>query len=161
MTVKGRRNFRLVFKFGLLVSLPLTGYLWALFGASPAALAMSAACVIMAIGAETLASASEGQLGELRAQEDAEEQTYKGEAAARDDRIRQMDRIVETLSNQNHDLRGKLVSIHGEVHRLQEETAHLGLDQPAEPPGPVVEEAPEENVEEPGDVADINSLRRR
>ena len=165
MTVNGRRNFRLFFKFGLLVSLPLTGYLWALTGASPAALAMSAVCVVLALGAEILASASEGQLGQLSALENAEEQKFQTEASTRDEKIRQMDRIVETLSNQNHDLRGKLVSIHGEVHRLQEETAHLGLDQPAEPAELVVEEAPgeapEEGVEEPGDVTDISSARRR
>ena len=161
MTVNGRRNIRLVFKFGLLVSLPLTGYLWALTGASPAALAMSAVCVVMAAGAEILASASEGQLGQLRALEDAEEQNFQSEAATRDEKIRQMDRIVDTLSNQNQDLRGKLVSIHSEVHRLEEETARLGLDQPAEPPELVVEETPEEDVEEPGDVTDISSLRRR
>jgi hypothetical protein len=165
MTVNGWRNIRLVFKFGLLVSLPLTGYLWALTGASHLSLAMSAVCVVMAIGAETLASATEGQLSHLRSLEDAEEKNFQNEASTRDEKIRQMDRIVETLSNQNHDLRGKLVSIHGEVHRVEEETAQLGLNQPAEPPELVVdnaaEEAPEADVEEPGDVTDISSLRRR
>lgn len=158
MTVNGRRRLRLFFKFGLIVSLPLTGYLWALTGASPAAMALTAACVIMAIGAETLVTVSESHLDRLIAIDDGEERSFRSESAARDEKIRQMDRIVETLSNQNHDLRGKLVSIHGEVHRLQEETAHLGLDQNAEPAGSEADEAP---GDETAEVTDITSLRRR
>ena len=161
MTVNGRRSLRLFFKFGLLVSLPLTGYLWALTGQSPLSLAMTAVCVVMAIGAETLVTVQESHLNKMIAIDDGEERAFQSEAASRDERIRQMDRIVETLSNQNHDLRGKLVSIHGEVHRLQEETAHLGLDEVAEPEEAAVPEAEEDPAEQPGDITDISSLRRR
>ena len=155
MTVNGRRGLRLFFKFGLLVSLPLAGYLWAQTGASPEAIALGAVCVVMALGAEGLASTAESHLSKLRAFADAGERGYTSEVTTKDEKIRQMDRIVETLSNQNHDLRGKLVSIHGEVHRIQEETAHLNLDTPAE------EASGQDATEEGSDITDLTSRRRR
>jgi len=110
----------------------------------------------MALGAEGLVSVAESRLSGLREQEDSAEKVFRAEAHTRDEKLRQMDRIVETLSNQNHDLRGKLVSIHGEVHRVQEETAHMQAEAQAE----VVEEA--KSAEEgSADVTDITSLRRR
>ena len=118
MTVNGRRRLRLFFKFGLLVSLPLAGYLWALTGPSPWTIGLGALCVVMALGAEGLASASEGRLRQLKAEADAEDRAFETEVNTREEKIRQMDRVVETLSNQNHDLRGRLVSLHGEVHRV-------------------------------------------
>lgn len=161
MTADWRRTLRLFFKFGLLVCLPLTGYLWAQMGVSPAAIVMSVVCVGMAIGAEGLASAAESRLSHMLTVSDAEEHAFQAEVASREERIRQMDRIVETLSNQNHDLRGKLVTLHGEVHRFEEEEAAAEK--------PVVEAAPEapaasaDETAEPtsGDVTDITSLRNR
>jgi hypothetical protein len=154
MTADWRRSVRLLFKFGLLVSLPLAGYLWAQTGMSPLAIGMSAVCVIMALGAEGLASGAEARLARLRTTADTEGRSFSGELASRDEQIRQMDRIVETLSNQNHDLRGKLVTIHGEVHRLNEETAHLVPDAEVS--------AVEESSGEPSaDITDISSLRTR
>ena len=128
MTVNGRRRLRLFFKFGLLVSLPLAGYLWALTGPSPWTIALAAVCVVMALGAEGLISVSETKLMQLKAETDEGDRAFAAEVATREEKIRQMDRMVENLSTQNHDLRGKLVSLHGEVHRLHEETAHLNLD---------------------------------
>ena len=58
MTADGLRRLRVFFKFGLLVSLPVAGYLWAQTGVSAAAIAMSTVCVVMALGAEGLASAA-------------------------------------------------------------------------------------------------------
>lgn len=159
MTVGGQRKLRIFFKFGLLVSLPVTGYLWALLGVSPAAIAMSIVCVIMALGAEGLASSTESRLIQLRAVAETEEQTFNAEAATRDEKIRQMDRIVETLSNQNHDLRGKLVSLHGEAHRLMEETAALEGHTSTVAPQP--EDAPAPSEDGGGEVTDINALRNR
>ncbi|PZF78814.1 hypothetical protein DK847_03185 [Aestuariivirga litoralis] len=150
-----RRSLRLLFKFGLLVTLPLTGYLWAQTGVSPLTIGMSVACVVMALGAEGLASVAESRLSQLRAQAEAEELTYRSEATVQDERIRQMDRIVETMSNQNHDLRGKLVALHGELHRLDEELALLPADAPADPQGG---DEPEGGG---GDVTDISTLRNR
>ena len=150
-----RRSLRLLFKFGLLVTLPLTGYLWAQTGVSPLTIGMSVACVVMALGAEGLASVAESRLSQLRAQAEAEELTYRSEATVQDERIRQMDRIVETLSNQNHDLRGKLVSLHGEAHRLMEETAAIEGHAAA----PAAETRPSEDGG--GEVTDINALRNR
>ena len=162
MTVGGRRKLRLFFKFGVLVCLPVTGYLWAVSGMSPQTIAMTGLSVVMALGAEGLASVAESRLSGLREQDAVAEKTFEVETHSRDERLRQMDRIVETLSNQNHDLRGKLVSIHGEVHRVQEEVAHLqesANPEPAEPAEPAGEET---STDEGGaDVTDISSLRRR
>jgi len=159
MTNNGMRRLRVVFKFGLLVSLPVTGYLWALLGTSPAAAAMSVVCVVMALGAEGLASSTESRLMQLRAVAAAEEHNFNEETSSRDEKLRQMDRIVETLSNQNHDLRGKLVSLHGEAHRLMEETALLEGHAAPQLAAPDASAAPPEDGG--GEVTDINSLRNR
>lgn len=157
MTVGARRKLRLFFKFGVLVCLPLTGYLWAMTGFAWQSIAMTAVCIVMAIGAEGLASVSESRLLNLRLAEETAERSFQTEAQARDEKIRQMDRIVETLSSQNHDLRGKLVSIHGEMHRVQEEHARLIPETPAAAP-----DAAKTGDEESGaEVTDISSLRRR
>lgn len=124
MTSEGRRRLRVLFKFGLLVCLPLTGYLWAMpaeSSVSLGAMVMTALSVVMALGAEGLASIAESELTHLKAQTAAEDKQWTVEIAGREEKIRQMDRIIETLSNQNHDLRGKLVSVHGEMHRLRDE----------------------------------------
>lgn len=127
MTSEGRRRLRVLFKFGLLVSLPLTGYLWALPNQSSLSISvmiMTALSVVMALGAEGLASVAESELTQLKAKASLEDKQWTAEIAGRDEKIRQMDRIIETLSNQNHDLRGKLVSVHGEMHRLRDEVEH-------------------------------------
>ena len=152
MTVNGRRKLRLFCKFGLLVGLPLAGYLWALTGLSPWTIGLAGACVVMALSAEGLASASESRLSQLKKQAEAEDRTFETEISTREEKIRQMDHVVETLSSQNHDLRGKLVSLHGEVHRMTEETAHLNLDA-LEEPGSVDQAS--------GEVTDITSLIKR
>ena len=154
MTLDGQRSVRLFFKLGLLVSLPVAGYLWAQTGLSQWTIGLGAICVIMALGAEGLASAAESRLTQLKAMDEAEERQYQAAIAVTDEKARQMDRVVETLSNQNHDLRGKLVSLHGELHNVQEETAHLNLD------------GAEEGNAEPaagqgGEVTDITSILKR
>lgn len=152
MTTDGLRRLRVVFKFGLLVCLPVAGYLWAQTGASALTLTATAVCVVMALGAEGLASGAESRLARLRALAAEEDRTFETEASTRDERIRQMDRIVETLSNQNHDLRGKLISLHGEVHRTQEElNEHPVQEGPAEAG----------EGEAGGDVTDLSTLRNR
>lgn len=127
MTLDGQRTLRLFFKFGLLVSLPLAGYMWALMGLSPWTLGLGAVCLVMALGAEGLASTAEARLSQLKAVAGTEERAFEAETATREERIRQMDRVVDTLSNLNHDLRGKHLSLQGESHRLQEEAEHLNL----------------------------------
>lgn len=156
MTLDGQRSLRLFFKFGLLVSLPLAGYLWALMGPSPWTLGVGALCLVMALGAEGLASAAETRLTQLRTIAATEEQAFTAEFANREERIRQMDRVVETLSNQNHDLRGKLVSLHGEVHRLHEEAEQPN---PAEPHASGAEAPGQEQTG--GEVTDISSFLKR
>jgi hypothetical protein len=154
MTADGLRRLRVFFKFGLLVSLPVAGYLWAQTGVSAAAISMSAVCVVMALGAEGLASAAEMRLSRLRAIADAGDRGFQAEVNSKDERIRQMDRIVETLSNQNHDLRGKLVSMHSEAHRVDSEYAELFPETPA---GETGSDAGEGGSE----VTDISSHRTR
>ena len=156
MTAQGLRRLRVLFKFGLLVSLPVAGYLWAQTGVSAAAIAMSAVCVMMALGAEGLASAAESRLAQLRAVADAGEYGFQADLTNKDEKIRQMDRIVETLSNQNHDLRGKLVSLHSETHRVESEYAEMFPETPA---GEAVADA--DAGEGGGEVTDISSLRTR
>jgi predicted RNase H-like nuclease (RuvC/YqgF family) len=156
MTVNGRRTLRLFFKFGLLVSLPLAGYLWAITGNSPWTIGVGSACVVMALAAEALATVSESRLSQLKALANTEDRAYETEVATREEKIRQMDRVVETLSNQNHDLRSKLVSLHGEVHHLHEETAHLGLDVEAD-----AGSEPQAGEQAAGEVTDITSLIKR
>ena len=158
MTADGRRRLRVFFKFGLLVCLPLTGYLWAAAGVSALAIAMSAVCVVMALGAEGLASVAESHLSQLKTIADTEERSFNADVNTRDEKIRQMDRIVETLSNQNHDLRGKLVSIHGEIHRLNEEMPETEPSA-VEPAAPSNDKPKQEEAS--GDVTDITSLRSR
>jgi hypothetical protein len=158
MTADGLRRLRVFFKFGLLISLPVAGYLWAQTGVSAAAIAMSAVCVVMAIGAEGLASAAESRLARLRAIANAGEFGFQTDITNKDERIRQMDRIVETLSNQNHDLRGKLVSLHGEAHRVESEYAELFPETPA---GEAEADAEAEAGEGDAEVTDISSLRTR
>jgi hypothetical protein len=154
MTADGLRRLRVFFKLGLLVSLPVAGYLWAQTGVSAAAISMSAVCVVMALGAEGLASAAEMRLSRLRAIADAGDRGFQTEVNSKDEKIRQMDRIVETLSNQNHDLRGKLVSMHSEAHRVDSEYAELFPEMPAS-------ETEAEAGEGSGEVTDISSLRTR
>lgn len=127
MTAEGRRKLRVLFKFGLLVSLPITGYVWAMpaEGAmSVGAVVLTLLSIVMALGAEGLASVAETELSQLRSESAAQDQEWTSELASREEKIRQMDRIIETLSNQNHDLRGKLVSVHGEMHPLRDEVEH-------------------------------------
>lgn len=150
MTVSGLRRLRVAFKFGLLVSLPVVGYLWAMTGPGVLTLAATAVCVVMALGAEGLATAAETRLAHMRATEEEEERLFQAATTARSEKIRQMDRIVETLSNQNHDLRSKLISLHGEVHRAQAELRGLGLEPLAE-----------DGRTPAGEVTDISSLRNR
>jgi len=159
MTTDGRRKLRVLFKLGLLISLPLTGYLWANMGTVPLTIAMSGVCVVMALGAEGLASAAESTLFKLKAFADADERGFNADVAAKEDKIRQMDRIVETLSNENHDLRGKLVSIHSEVQRMQEETAHLEVAAATDAQETTEAEQAADGTE--ADVTDINSMRTR
>ena len=124
MTAEGRRKLRVLFKFGLLVSLPITGYVWALPTATigpTGAFLLTIVSIALAFGAEGLASMAEFELSNLKTQSSKDGQNWTSEIARRDEKIRQMDRIIETLSNQNHDLRSKLVSVHSDMHRLRDE----------------------------------------
>ena len=115
MTVVGWRRWRLFLNFGLLVSLPLTGYLWAQLGVSPGAIAMSVASAVMAISAGVIESIEDALLANLLTTMDKEGRSFASQVADRDENVREMDRIVEVFSRKNDELRDIIVSAQGEM----------------------------------------------
>ena len=114
MAANNRRVVRMLSKALLLISLPLAGFVWALpDDATNLAAAATLALVSLAVGfgAEYLASSTENDLQELDARIAVDTQRRADELAMRDEKLRQFDRIVSLLTEQNHDLRGKLVSV--------------------------------------------------
>lgn len=126
MTAAGRRIWRLFFQFGLLVSLPLTGYLWAQSGVSLAAIGMSVACVVMAFSVEVLDSSEDALLANLKTVAAAEESSFTNQVVEKDENIREMDRIVELLSSKNDELRDMLVSAEGEMPHPHDDPEESG-----------------------------------
>lgn len=136
MTAENRRVLRLLCKALLLISLPLTGFVWALPETSamlPAALALTILSLAVGFGAEVLASTTENELQEVSQRAIADGQNRAAELAIRDERLHQFDRIVGMLTEQNHTLRAKLISAQVTLQRHQEgmideEAAALGLE---------------------------------
>ena len=123
MTTDKRRVVRKLCKVLLLVSLPLVGFVWAL----PEDSSMLAAAGVLTLlslavgfGAEFLASSTENDLRELDARRSAASAYRNEELKAQDERLRQLDRIVSVLDEQNHTLRAKLVALQVEVQRRKE-----------------------------------------
>ena len=123
MTHNSMRKIRLSFKFGLLVTLPLAGYVLAQTGISIVSIGLAGAALVMAFVAETLATAAERQLVQAKAEIETKDQALQEEMAKMKESARQTDRIVEALSAQNHDLRYKLGEQHREIVKLQNELA--------------------------------------
>lgn len=142
MTVNKRRFFRMLCKALLLISLPLAGFVWALPEDATnmtAVAALSLVSLLVGFGAEYLASSTENDIKELDARIVVDAQRRADEIAMRDEKLRQTDRIVNLLTEQNHDLRGKLISIQvGLQHKrdailsaASEALAPEGVAQPA------------------------------
>jgi hypothetical protein len=129
MTADNRRVLRMLCKAALLVSLPLAGFVWAL--PEDSTMLMGAGLLTLfslaaGFGAEYLASATENDLEQLamRVTSDRERRTY--ELEARDEKLRQFDRIVSLLTEQNHNLRAKLVSVQVDLQRKREALVDAG-----------------------------------
>ena len=126
MTAENRRVLRMLCKVVLLVSLPLTGFVWALPETSallPAALALTLLSVAVGFGAEVLASSTENELTAFGQRALADSQRRGQELEMQDEKLRQFDRIVNLLTEQNHTLRAKLISAQMTLQRHME-----GLD---------------------------------
>lgn len=123
MTPDKRRVLRMLCKALLLISLPLAGFVWAL---PDGATTMTAAAILTLVslavgfGAEYLASSTENDIQELDARVAVDAQRRAVELEMRDEKLRQFDRIVGLLTEQNHDLRSKLVSIQIGLQRKKE-----------------------------------------
>ena len=123
MTANNRRVLRMLCKALLLISLPLAGFVWALPDESTnmaAAAVLTLVSLAVGFGAEFLASATENDIEELDARIAVDAQRRAHEIEIRDEKLRQFDRIVNLLSEQNHDLRGKLVSVQIAMQRKKE-----------------------------------------
>jgi hypothetical protein len=123
MTANNRRVVRMLCKALLLISLPLAGFVWALPDNTAnlaAVVALTLVSLGVGFGAEYLASSTENDLQELDARIAVDAQRRTDELAMRDEKLRQFDRIVNLLTEQNHDLRGKLVSVQVGLQRKKD-----------------------------------------
>jgi hypothetical protein len=123
MTANNRRFVRMLCKALLLISLPLAGFVWALPDDATnlaAAAVLTLVSLAVGFGAEYLASSTENDIQELDARIVVDAQRRADELAMREEKLRQFDRIVNLLTEQNHDLRGKLVSIQVGLKRKTE-----------------------------------------
>lgn len=100
--------------FFLLVSLPTAGFVWSLpvnNSTLIVAVVFTAFSIGVAWAAEHMAASAERDLSHAK----SETAKKSEELSSRDEKIRQLDRIIDTLSEQNHTLRGKLLSTQGEL----------------------------------------------
>ena len=143
MTANNRRVVRMLCKALLLISLPLAGFVWALPDDATnlaAVVALTLVSLGVGFGGEYLASSTENDIQELDARIAVDAQRRADELAMRDEKLRQFDRIVNLLTEQNHDLRGKLVSVQIGLQRKKdailsaasEALAPEGIAQPAQ-----------------------------
>ncbi len=123
MTAEKRRVLRMMCKAMLLVSLPLAGFAWALPETTTMMLGAGALTLLslaVGFGAEVLASATESDIHELTEQMSADGKRRAAELEARDEKLRQFDRIVGLLTEQNHSLRAKLITVQIDLQRKKE-----------------------------------------
>ena len=123
MTANNRRFVRMLCKALLLISLPLAGFVWALPDDATnlaAAAVLTLVSLAVGFGAEYLASSTENDIQELDARIVVDAQRRADELAMREEKLRQFDRIVNLLTEQNHDLRGKLVSVQVGLQRKKD-----------------------------------------
>ncbi len=114
MTAENRRMLRMMCKAALLICLPLTGFVWALPEGSSMltwATLLTLLSIGVGVGAELLAAANETELKSLSARFEADSRRRAEELEQRDEKLRQFERIVSLLTEQNHSLRAKLISV--------------------------------------------------
>lgn len=123
MTADKRRVVRMLCKGLLLISLPLAGFVWALpenAATMTAAVALSAFALAVGFGAEFLASATENDIEEISGRMAADTQRRADELEQHDEKLRQFDRMINLLTEQNHDLRSKLLAVQVSLQRRRE-----------------------------------------
>lgn len=123
MTPDKRRVLRMLCKALLLVSLPLAGFVWALpedTMTMAAAALLSVVALVVGFGAEYLASSTENDIQELSGKIVADRQRRVEDLEQRDEKLRQFDRIVNLLTEQNHDLRSKLLAVQVDLQNRRE-----------------------------------------
>lgn len=123
MATDKRRVLRMSCKGLLLLCLPLAGFVWALPEDSTmlaAAGVLTVLSLAVGFGAEYLASSTENDLRELDASMAAASVHRSEQLKAQDERLRQLDRIVSVLEDQNNSLRGKLVSLQVQLQQGKE-----------------------------------------
>ncbi|MEI8178852.1 hypothetical protein [Aestuariivirga sp.] len=141
MTAGKRRIVRMLCKAVLLVSLPLAGYVWALPENSNMLLGagvLTLLSLIVGFGAEVLASATESDLNELGERITVETQRRADELEIRDEKLRQFDRMVSLLTQQNHDLRASLIAVQVDLQRrraalVEANEQDAGMDDVSQP----------------------------
>ena len=120
MTAGKRRMLRMMSKLMLLISLPLAGFAFALPESTITLVGAGALGLLrlgFGFGAEVLASATESDLRELSEHMSVEGQRRAQELEARDEKLRQFDRIIGLLTDQNHTLRAKLITVQVDLQR--------------------------------------------
>ena len=120
MSSQGRRRLRVLCKSGLLVCLPLTGFIWALPSDGRVlgvALVLTAVSILLGFGAELLAASNEAEFTLLSAQRDMKIRQHAEELEQRDEKLRQYDRMAALLTEQNNNFRARLISLQVEMSK--------------------------------------------
>ena len=106
MIDRKRRWIHLVAKVVLLISLPLAGFSWAFSWDHTVPVMLTILSIAAAVVAEVLEEKErkvlEDRIAELN-------RLHTDDLAHRDEKIRQLDRVVDVLENHNHDMRAKLI----------------------------------------------------
>lgn len=134
MTSDGRRMIRMACKAGMLICLPLTGFVWALPTSGqmlPGVVILTVVSILLGVSAELLASSNETEFNSLSAQYAMDSKRRADELEQRDEKLRQFDRVAALLTEQNNSLRAKLISLQVDLHGLKHGTRQPGQEIPA------------------------------
>lgn len=123
MTADKRRVLRMLCKGLLLISLPVAGFVWGLpENGSTMALAafLTVVALVVGFGAEFLAASNENELEQLTGHMAADRERRAEALEQQDEKLRQFDRMVNLLTEQNHDLRSKLLAVQVSLQRRRD-----------------------------------------
>jgi len=134
MTSDGRRMIRMACKAGMLICLPLTGFVWALPTSGqmlPGVVILTVVSILLGVSAELLASSNETEFTSLSAKYEMDSKRRADELEQRDEKLRQFDRVAALLTEQNNSLRAKLISLQVDLNSLKHGTRQPGQEIPA------------------------------
>lgn len=126
--ISQRHTMRILFDAALIVVLPLTGFILALPTGSTntgVAVILTLISIGVGIGAEFMASSNELEMLQLSKQLDADRLRRREELALRDEKLREFDRVIHLLTEQDQNLRGLLIEADVDVQRTREEQATI------------------------------------